>query len=282
MFREALVVALLSLSKAPRAWSLTPPKKVVVFGGTGYVGSQVCERLAKKGYQVTGVSRRGQNPRPGKSENLDKVNWVQGDATDKKAVEKLVAQNDAVVHAVGLLFDVESGLQNLNTIVSGSKSIPGEESTYDNITRQTMFNILDAIESPVSRLKTGGVKTPLAFVSCAEAGWPDVQFGDYVEQNLAPTWLKKYLVAKRAVESRLTRSTAIRPVIVRPSLIWSWDKLDVLPIIPVFNIANALGVPFVDKTVRVETLADAIVAGIEDETVSGVQRYMKMEELAAR
>jgi len=71
-------------------------------------------------------------------------------------------------------------------------------------------------------------------------------------------------------------------VIVRPSLIWSWDKLDVLPVIPVFNIANAIGVPFVDKTVRVETLADAIVAGLEDESVSGVQRYMKMEELAAR
>ena len=66
----------------------------------------------------------------------------------------------------------------------------------------------------------------------------------------------------------------------RGSLIWSWDKLDVLPIIPVFNLANAVGVPFVDKTVRVETLADAIVAGIEDDSVSGVQRFMQMEELA--
>jgi hypothetical protein len=30
----------------------------------------------------------------------------------------------------------------------------------------------------------------------------------------------------------------------------------------------------------VETLAAAIVAGIEDDTVEGVQRYMQMEELA--
>merc|ERR1712194_818021 len=103
-----------------------------------------------------------------------------------------------------------------------------------------------------------------------------------VEEKLALEWLRKYLIAKRAVESRLFTSSAVRPVIVRPSLIWSWDKLDVLPIIPVFNAASALGVPFVDKTVRVETLADAIVAGIEDGEVAGVQRFSQMEELAKR
>lgn len=58
------------------------------------------------------------------------------------------------------------------------------------------------------------------------------------------------------------------------------NQFDVLPVIPVFNIASAIGVPFVDKTVRVETLADAIVAGIGDDSVEGVQRYMQMEKLA--
>jgi nucleoside-diphosphate-sugar epimerase len=260
--------------------SMAPPQKIVVFGGTGYVGSQVCERLVKKGFEVTAVSRRGINPRPGTL--LDSVIWSKGDATDPATVNKFVSNNDAVVHAVGLLFDVESGLQGLNTIVSGSKSVPDESSTYDNITRKTMFNILDAIESPINRVKKGGKKMPIAFVSCAEAGWPNVPYGAFVEEKLAPAWLKSYLVAKRAVEDRLSKSTAVRPVIVRPSLIWSWDKVDVLPMIPVFNIASAIGVPFVDKTVRVETLADAIVAGLEDETVSGVQRYMNMEKLAAK
>jgi len=260
--------------------ALSPGKKVAVFGGTGYVGSQVCERLVKKGYEVTGVSRRGRNPRPNNSD-LEQVNWVKGDATNPSDVQKIVAQSDAIVHAVGLLFDVESGLQGFNTIVSGSKSQPDpEKSTYDNITRKTMFNIIDAIENPINRLKNGGKKTPLAFVSCAEVGWPDVQFGDVVEEKLAPEWLRKYLIAKRAVESRLAKSSCVRPVIVRPSLIWSWDKFDVLPIIPIFNIANAIGVPFVDKTVRVETLADSIVAGIEDDSVTGVLRFMEMEQLA--
>ena len=283
-FGSAFVLLLLA-SAGTTTNALAPPSKVVVFGGTGYVGSQVCERLVKKGYDVTGVSRRGTNPRPNNAE-LEQVNWVVGDATNPSDVKAAIEDADAVVHAVGLLFDVESGLQGLNNIVSGSRSQPDpEKSTYDNITRQTMFNIIDAIEAkamnPINMIKTQGKgKMPLAFVSCAKAGWPDVQFGDYVEEKLAPEWLQKYLVAKRAVEGRLAQTTAARSVVVRPSLIWSWDKLDVLPIIPVFNLANAVGVPFVDKTVRVETLADAIVAGIEDDSVSGVQRFMQMEELA--
>merc|ERR1719261_1146288 len=99
-------------------------------------------------------------------------------------------ESDAVVHAVGLLFDVESGLQQFNTIVSGSNSLPdAESSTYDNITRKTMFNIMDAIErkamNPLNAFNNKG-KTALAFVSCAEAGWPDVPFGDVVENRVAP------------------------------------------------------------------------------------------------
>lgn len=127
-------------------------------------------------------------------------------------------------------------------------------------------------------------KFPLCFVSAAEAGWPDVPFGKTVDR-LAPEWLNRYLTAKRAVESKLQTSgvkSTIREVIYRPSLIWDWTKFDVLPVIPVFNLAAAVGVPFVDKTVRVETLADAIVAGVEGEDIQGVQRVGEMEKISGR
>jgi len=257
-------------------------KRVAVFGGTGYVGSAVCERLVNKGYAVTAVSRRGMNPKPGDAA-LDQVRWVKGDATDPATVKKIVNDADAVVHAIGLLFDVDSGLAGLNRIVSGSGSLPDESSTYDNVTRKTMFNIANAIEGKLSIPSLGKKeKFPLCFVSAAEAGWPDFAGGRLIEERLAPDWLKKYLGAKRTVEARLSTSTKIRAAIYRPSLIWDWTKFDVLPAIPIFNLASAVGVPFVDKTVRVETLADAIVQGIEDNKVEGIQRYMQMEELAKR
>merc|ERR1712127_648013 len=173
-------------------------------------------------------------------------------------------------YMLGLLFDVDSGLANLNKIVSGSGSIPGESSTYDAITRNTAFNVIDTIEKKQSGLGNLLSKSryPFCFVSAAEAGWPDVPLGNTVDK-LAPGWLNKYLTAKRSVESKLKESKegkgTIRAAIYRPSLIWDWTKFDVLPVIPVFNVAAAVGVPFVDKTVRIETLADAIVAGIEGE-----------------
>lgn len=278
-FLVVLLPAVL-LAVLPLTAALVPPSNVVVFGGTGYVGSKVCERLIEKGFTVTGVSRRGMNPDPS-SPTLEQVQWVSGDATQYDEVQHYVTEADAVVHTVGLLFDVESGLEQLNTIVSGSKSVPSSSSTYDNITRKTMFNVLEAIEA--KQKNNNDKKTtriPLAFVSAAEAGWTAVQFGAVVEQ-VAPGWLKKYLAAKRAVEDRITGSAAVRGVIYRPSLIWSWQKFDVLPLIPLFNLASAVGIPFVDKTVRVETLAAAIVAGIENDSIAGVQRYPEMEQLAA-
>lgn len=241
--------------------------------------------MIKRGHEVTAVSRRGENPKPDSNE-LSQVNWVQGDATNVKTVEKVLKDSDAAVHAIGLLFDVDSGLANLNKIVSGSGSIPGETSTYDAITRTTAFNVIDSIEKKQAFNLLSKNRYPFCFVSAAEAGWPDVPLGSFVDEKLAPGWLNKYLVAKRAVESRLTQSNdskgTIRSAVYRPSLIWDWTKFDVLPVIPVFNIAAAVGVPFVDKTVRIETLADAIVAGIEGEDVEGVQRVGEMEDISRR
>lgn len=251
-------------------------KRLLVLGGNGFVGREVCKLAVDRGYEVTSLSRRGENPEPG-DELLDKVRWIKGNAADEATMNSLVGESDAVVHAIGLLFDANSGLTNLNIIVSGSKSVPDTTSTYDTITRKTAFNLIKAIRNrwrlPFSP------PTPVMFVSAAEAGWPDVAYGPQVEEA-APAWLKEYLVAKRAVEKELTSfPDAIRPAIFRPSLIWSWTKFDVLPVIPVFNVLNALGIPFIDKTVTVSTLSKAIIAGLEDDSVLGVQRFEQMEQL---
>ena len=241
----------------------------------------MCKNAVQQGYKVTSLSRRGECPLPD-DPDLSQVTWTAGNALDKSTIYSAVAECDAVVHTIGLLFDANSGLTGLNTFTSASGSVPTEDSTYDNITRKAALLVIAALKARMTMPAVlGGEPIPMAFVSCAEAGWPDVPFGQQVEES-APDWLQRYLLAKRAVEAELVSTDKIRAVIARPSLIWNWQKLDVLPVIPIFNIASALGVPFIDKTVRVETIGKAIVAGLLDKSVSGVQRYPEMEDLASR
>ena len=254
-------------------------KNLLVLGGGGFAGAEICRNAVRKGFKVTSLTRRGENPKPD-DPDLSMVNWIRGDATDRKTVKKLVDNADAVVHAVGVLFDANTGfLQKLSPIVSGSNSQPGPDSTYDNLTRKTALIVLDSIKQ---RLPTPFAQPiPVVFVSCAEAGWPEVTFGEQIDAA-APEWLQRYLAAKRAVEGELEKCDRIRPIILRPSFIWTWTKLDILPVIPLWNTLAAVGVPFIDKTVRVETLAKAAVTGLCDASVSGPQRVGQMESLAAR
>jgi hypothetical protein len=174
----------------------------------------------------------------------------------------------------------------LNVYISGSGSVPDANSTYDSITRQSAFNAIDAtMEYVQSSLKNGDKNTqnfPLVFISAAEAGWPDMAGGAQIEQYLAPDWLKRYLVAKRAVEARLLSDECapiLRPIIPRPSLIYSLDRpASYLPV-GAFFVGNRIGLPFVDRPVTVQSLANAVVRSISRESVRGVQRYKQIDEL---
>jgi hypothetical protein len=262
-----------------QATGAVQPLKVTVFGGTGYVGSAVCERLVQRGHTVTAVTKRGMNPRPD-SEELSQVNWIEGDATDMKTVDMALKDADAAVHAIGLFFDSDSVLSSYKKFSSGEGAN----------TRKTAFNVIKSIEKKQS-YSIGNViskesnRFPLAFVSAAEAGFPEVTLGKLVH-SLTPGWMSEYLNDDRAIEARIEESIqkrgTIRTAIYRPSLIWDWSKVYILPMVPAFNLGSVLGLPLVDKSVRRETLADAIVAGLEGTDVQGVQRVADMEKLAER
>lgn len=284
--------------------------RILVLGGSGFLGGTVAKRAILEGYSVTSLSRRGEPPpEPTSSSSpttpsnlnddsiLNSIDYRTGDARDKDAIRSILNESDqeyiAIVHAIGLLFDGDSGIGNFNRFVSGSGSIPEDDSTYDDITRLTAFNAIEAAEEYASSRRRrgeggGGEVRPLPFVftSAAEAGWPDVRGGSIVERTLAPEWLRRYLRAKRTVEARLLKddgpggsSSQLRPIIFRPSLIYSLDRVASLPPVGAFFVGNRLGLPFVDRPVTVQSLSFAVVRAIGDRGVRGVQRYMEIDEL---
>ena len=104
--------------------------------------------------------------------------------------------------------------------------------------------------------------------------------GALIEQNLAPDFLQRYLAAKRAVEAKLLGSTTLRPIVVRPSLIYSLDRPLSLPSVGAFFVGNKIGLPFVDRPVTVQALSAAMVRAMGQPGVSGIQRYPEIDRLS--
>ena len=275
--------------------------KLLVLGGTGFVGREVVKRARKKGFTVVSISRRGKLV----DETDQSVTWVSGDASQPNTVQAVIddfGPFDGCVHAVGLLLDTESGLSALNKYASGSGSSPTSESTYDRVTRQTgeticrffnyfyhpLVNIcrsfiiflplpIHAGFTAIDCLSTAGSTNtnnpiPFIFISAAEAGWTFKAPVDFLE---------RYLIAKRAVEKKALTNKLLRSVILRPSLIWTLEKPAALISVIPFFIGNFIGLSFVDKPVLLSTLVDAALVSLLDKNINGILRFKEMEQLTA-
>ncbi len=278
--------------------------KVLVLGGTGFLGQTICRRALLEGYSVTSLSRRGL-PSPNNESGTgsafsssssstrgaitsSSIDYRRGDARQVETIRRILDEGNyvGVIHCIGLLFDDASGLGTYNRLVSGSGSVPDENSTYDTITRLSAFNAIEAsIAYWQQRKKVDGApdRLPFVFTSAAEAGWPDVVGGAQIEQFVAPEWLKRYLTAKRAVEGRLMDDTSVnailRPIIARPSLIYSLDRPASYLSVGAFFVGSRLGLPFIDRPVTVQSVANAMVRSLSRESVEGVLRYPEIDAL---
>lgn len=260
------------MSMSIKNYSGAPRQRVLVLGGSGFVGSKFVKEATRCGFDVVSLSRRGQATIETETLLNEKITWIAGDASEKTICDEIVQRYgpfDACVHAVGLLLDIDSGLSSLNRFASGSGSIPTISSSYEAVTKQTAFNILESLDK-FNNVQPNDKKIPFVFISAAEAGWT----------LPAPAeWLERYLVAKRAVEARLLSSASVRPVIFRPSLIWTWERPQALLSVIPFIIGSKF-LPFVDKPVTLEALAAAMIRTIADDTSRGIYRCEAIEQLS--
>ncbi|KAG2497539.1 hypothetical protein HYH03_004286 [Edaphochlamys debaryana] len=74
--------------------------KVVVFGGRGFVGSNICKEAASHGLSVLGVSRGG-TPPICRDSWVDSVSWVRGNALEPQSFVEHLEGASAVISCVG-------------------------------------------------------------------------------------------------------------------------------------------------------------------------------------
>src|SRR5437870_11746860 len=75
--------------------------RVLVTGGSGFLGSWVCELLSKKGGEVRALVRRTSNTKH--LETLSNVTLAEGTVEDARSVEAAAKDIDAIIHCAGLV-----------------------------------------------------------------------------------------------------------------------------------------------------------------------------------
>ncbi len=84
-------------------------EKVLILGGTGFIGRHVCEKLAQLQCRVTVATRRESNARH--LQMLPLVDVVELNAHDSLSLAPLLAGHDAVVNLVGILHGSEAAFE---------------------------------------------------------------------------------------------------------------------------------------------------------------------------
>ncbi len=114
--------------------------KVLVAGGTGFIGHNLCGELAERGHEVTALARD-----PAGSDLPEGVEAAMGDVGAYDSIAETVAGHDAVVNLVALspLFEPQSGTSHQSVHLEGTANLV-EAAEAGEVERFVQMSALDA------------------------------------------------------------------------------------------------------------------------------------------
>ena len=172
--------------------------KILVTGSTGFIGKHLVEFMSKQGYDISCFVRETSNISPLKK--LD-VKFVYGDILDKKTIEEAIADNEIIIHLVGL-----------QSFSEYSKKL------YDSLYKTNVLGLKNLLDAVVSK-KPKKLKKIVFLSSTAAVGLAHGK----VDENAGCKPLSAYQRTKLEGE-KLCRSYiekyGLPIVILRPSMIY--------------------------------------------------------------
>ena len=93
------------------------PPRILVLGGTGFVGRQVCEQLARLGWRVTVPTRRA--TQAASIQNLPGLTVVEASVHSASDLASLMPSHDAVVNLVAVLHGDEKRFEQVHVRLPG-------------------------------------------------------------------------------------------------------------------------------------------------------------------
>jgi uncharacterized protein YbjT (DUF2867 family) len=152
---------------------------VTVFGGSGFIGRTLVQRLAKAGYRVRVAVRRPNSALDVKTlGDLGQVHLAQANVRNKPSIEAAINGADHVVNLVGVLF--ESGKQSFGKIHDEGAGLVAEVAAAANVKSLVHMSAIgadDGSNSKYAKSKAAGEKTVLKNFPNASIIRPSVVFG---------------------------------------------------------------------------------------------------------
>ncbi|KZT56999.1 NAD(P)-binding protein [Calocera cornea HHB12733] len=281
---------------------------LLVVGGNGFLGSNVCKAAVAKGWKVTSISKSGK-PYISSSGHTPawtkQVNWNAASANEPKTYAHLLPGVTSVVHTLGILLEgkykagIGGALSALATAHSPNPLKKGGSDSYEAINRDSAISVLNTLLDVPSDNERA-----FAYISAADIFRP-----------LIP---ERYITSKREAEYAIQlRSKAegshLRALLFRPGFMFHphtrpfstpvASLLDlcatlsscvpsflpspprILRTLPFGQVqgmspaAHAMANALETRPMHVESVARAICAAIELDSVSGVIDVDRMREL---
>lgn len=233
----------------PLGYPVRHQEKVLVTGGTGFLGKRLVELLVSDGYAVRVLARKLSNIDPLKKLGVE---VYYGDVADKASLEAAYEGVDVVVHAAA--------------------GTSGDKKDCDTATIQGTVNVIE-----LTREKK--IKKLIYISSCSVYGVADYKTGQLVTEDASlerfPEKRGNYSASKQQAEALVTEAVkdGLPAVVLRPGTIYGPGG-DVYTPMMGFSVANKLFVvlgngKFELPFVFVDNLVYAIVKSIRSESAAG-------------
>jgi len=98
--------------------------KILITGGTGFLGSYIIKTLIEKGYAVRALRRSNKFPNWIAKDIMEKVEWVDGDILDVVSLEDAMQGIDTVIHSAAIVSFVEKDRKEMYQVnIEGTANV---------------------------------------------------------------------------------------------------------------------------------------------------------------
>lgn len=219
--------------------------KIVVPGGNGFIGSEICRIAVLNGHDVTAFGRTGRPAlTPAEHPWTQQVDWRAADVFDPDTWRDLLAGADAVVHCIATI-----------------QETPRHNITFDRVNAESTLLVADeAVEAGAD-----------AFVFLSVRDKP-------------PVVPHKFLAAKRRAERTLHEEyPVLRTVSLRPNLVYGPRQPGTTTLAAILNQLQGASLhPYASiegRPVPVEYVAATAVQASTTDTVQGTITIPQIEDI---